>query len=379
MIDQHTHTMLRDKPPAIDGQRDGDRAMHGSNLIHDTAPLETMFALSVALGRDDYAHAANRYLHRFATHCIETVSGLFPWGEHAYWHLVEDRVGNGYVDSAGRTHPPIHDHLRQAPLWLWRRLDAINPDCVQRFAHGLDNHWTEGEPREYIRHAIIDARRHHPRGARSCDFPRHGGFYIFDWAFAYTRSEDPALAEQMRAMLDYWWRKKHPSGLLGIESRCPADDETDFARSLGVGQTLSLASSLLQAADLLNGILPELVTDMRERAAVYIDGFFSAPHDPAAGRFLILTSVDGKPLKKPEHMAIWGSRYGQWPASYVGLNALCTYRSGRGDSRLLDWAAAVGRSYLTEPMPEGVAFPAMDAGLTVELLDDLYEINDDTA
>ena len=72
-------------------------------------------------------------------------------------------------------------------------------------------------------------------------------------------------------------------------------------------------------------------------------------------------------------MPIWGSKYGLWPASYVALTTLCAYRL-TGDPRLLTWAQAVGRGYLQEAFPVDIAVPAMDAGLGLGLLADLYAI-----
>jgi hypothetical protein len=140
LLDRRTGDMLRQLPASIPGQRNGDRAHLGSNLMHDEATLKTLYAVAVARNRPDYAAAGDAYLRRFATHCTATATGLFPWGEHSYWHLVEDRVGNSYVD-AGLNYPATHDHLRQAPLWLWNKLWEVHPACVERFAEGLDFHW----------------------------------------------------------------------------------------------------------------------------------------------------------------------------------------------------------------------------------------------
>ncbi|MHB9108538.1 MAG: hypothetical protein ACYDCO_15890 [Armatimonadota bacterium] len=49
LIDRERHVMLGDLPPGIPGQRVGDRAHRGSNLIHDEATLKTLYALAVAL------------------------------------------------------------------------------------------------------------------------------------------------------------------------------------------------------------------------------------------------------------------------------------------------------------------------------------------
>ena len=371
LLDRQSNQMPVELPEAIPGQRQGDRSHPGSNLIHDEAALMTMYALSQALGRSDYAGAADRYLERFATHCTHTETGLFPWGEHAFWHLGEDRVGSGReLSEPGASGDAIHDHLRQAPLWLWEKLQAFSPECVQRFAEGLDGHWTEGEPLEYIRHAHIERQQHHGRGARSCDFPRHGGFYILDWAFAHQQSGRDEFLEQIRTMVDYWWPRRDGRNLLLIESRSPEDQERFFNIN-APGQTLSLAASLLESAPLLEEREPELGATMRERALAYIDGFLAAPHDPDQGIFAILSRRDDNAVAQA--MPIWGSVYGVWPASYVALTALCAFRL-TGDARLRDWAAAVGEWYAKEEMPEDVAVPAMDAGLGLGLLADLYDV-----
>ena len=45
LLDLETHEMLRELPPPIEGQRMGDRAFLGSNLMHDQHVLKTMYAL----------------------------------------------------------------------------------------------------------------------------------------------------------------------------------------------------------------------------------------------------------------------------------------------------------------------------------------------
>lgn len=378
LLDRKTGVMLTALPPAIPGQRDWDRAHLGSNLIHDEATLKTLYALAGAFDRPDYAAAADAYLQRFASQCTETATGLFPWGEHSFWHLVEDRVGNSYALTAERpmTGSAIHDHLRQAPLWLWEKLWQFNPRCVERFAEGLDYHWQEGKREEYIRHASIEQRMHPTPYGRSCDFPRHGGFYILDWAYAWLKTGRGDFLDQVRTMLDYWWDKRDDRGLLLIESRCPSGNNPDFHNINAPGQTLSLAASLLETADLLAAQAPELAATMRARAAVYINGFFAAPHDLAKGVYAILSRRDDNTVT--EAMPVWGSVYGVWPASYVAITCLCAYRMTR-DARLLEWAAAVGRGYLSQPFPTGVAVPAMDAGLGLGLLADLYDTIGDSA
>jgi hypothetical protein len=72
-------------------------------------------------------------------------------------------------------------------------------------------------------------------------------------------------------------------------------------------------------------------------------------------------------------MTIWGSSYGKSPASYTALLCLCAYRL-TADARFLEWASYAGRSYLTVPFPSGLSVPAMDAGMGLALLADLYDL-----
>jgi hypothetical protein len=253
---------------------------------------------------------------------------------------------------------------------LWEKLWQFNPRCVERFAEGLDYHWQEGRHDEYIRHATIEVRAHPKPYTRACDFPRHSGFYIYDWAFAWTRTKRRDILPQLRDMTDYWWNRKDRRGLLLIESRS-AETDVRFSRINAPGQTLSLAASLLESADLLEADNPELARTMRERATVYIDGFLAAPHQTQDNVFVNLCRRDDN--RATETMPVWGSVYGQWPASYVALVCLCTYRFTR-DERLLNWAEAVGGAVTSEPFPVDVAVPAMDAGLSLGLLADLYDM-----
>jgi hypothetical protein len=374
IVDLSTNQMMMTMPQGIAGQRDGDRSHLGCNLIHDQAALKTLYGLAKTLERPDYALAADRYIKRFATHCTDTPTGIFPWGEHAYWHLAEDRVGDSYqLRNDGRQSQTTHDHLRQAPLWLWEKIWAYHPKAVEQFAEGINGHWTEGEPLEYIRHAYIMEKRSYVRGKRSCDFPRHGGFYIFDWAFAYVQTGREDFVEQIHRMLDYWWHRKDALGLLLIESRCPEDDE-NFYQVNAPGQTLSLGVSLLESANLLEERLPDLAQTMRERAAVYIQGFFQAPHQLSEHVYVLSCKRGTNEIKQT--MPIWGSKYGVWPASYMALTCLCAYRLTQ-DERLLNWAASVGEGYVSEVFPQDIQAPAMDAGLGIGVLADLYDITGD--
>ena len=371
ILHPQTGEMLTEKPTKIPGQRDGDRAHFGSNLIHDEPLLATMNALAETESKPEYVEAVDRYLARFAQNCTNTTTGLFPWGEHSFWQLIEERVGCSRNPAGGAA---IHDHLRKVPLWIWQKLNTFNPACVQSFADGLDYHWTEGDGLEYIRHANIDTRKHLDRGGRACDFPRHSGFYIFDLAFAYTQDQRPETLQQIQNYTDYWWEKRDDRGLLRIESRSPKEDERFFENNAPT-QTFSLGMSLLESAALIESLLPELADQMRQYGLVYIDGFLAAPHNLETREFISLCQC--KTNRIVERMSVWGSVYGAGTSCSTGVLCLAGWRLTQNE-KLMEYARAVGRTYLDEEFPvdrvqtEAFKIPASDAGLTLELFADLY-------
>jgi len=377
ILDPQTGDMLTEKPTKIPGQRDGDRAHLGSNLIHDEPLLATMNALAESQSKPEYSEAVDRYLKHFAENCTHTATGLFPWGEHAFWQLIEERVGCSRNPEGGSA---IHDHLRKVPLWIWQKLNTFNPTCVQRFADGLDYHWTEGDGLEYIRHANIDTKAHLARGARACDFPRHSGFYIFDLAFAYTQDQRPETLQQIQNYTHYWWEKRDARGLLRIESRSPKKDERFFEKNAPT-QTFSLGMSLLESAALIESLLPELADQMRQYGSVYIDGFLSAPHNFETREFVSLCECETHRIF--ERMSTWGSVYGAGTVCSTAVLCLGGWRLTQNE-KLMEWARVVGNTYLAEKFPidrvhtEGFKIPASDAGLTLALFADLYDITSES-
>lgn len=397
IVDLDTLTIPEKLPPNIPGQRNEDRAFPGSNLMHDKYVLNAMYGLSQA-GYRHYAKWADRYIQRFAVHCTNTTTGLFPWGEHAFWDIKRDCIGNSFpLAYDWWTEPAIHDHLSATPFWLWQKLWEYNPVCVERFAEGLDYHWREGEPLEYCRHAHIEIHKRPPREARSCDFPRHGGFYVMDWSFAYAKTARPDFLAQIHKMLDYWWEKRdRKTGLLPLESKTPPDNTAIYGLS-SPGQAMSLAMSLFETADFLDdyaedkGIEPgslsspaventghsfretikDLSTKMRERAEVYASSFLTLPHDLENDVWVDSTRLDTGEIAST--MRCWGSVYGSGTAA--GAARLCVgfYRM-TGNENFFQFARSVGRRYLREPLPQGTTVPISDAASVLLLLEDLYEI-----
>lgn len=197
-----------------------------------------------------------------------------------------------------------------------------------------------------------------------------------DLAFAWTQDQRQKTRQQIQNYTDYWWEKRDTRGLLRIESRSPKAAERFFEMNAPT-QTFSLGISLLESAALIASLLPELADQMRQYGSVYIDGFLAAPHNLETREFISLCECETDRIV--ERMSAWGSVYGAGTSCGTGVLCLGGWRLTQNE-RLMALARAIGETYLDEKFPvdrvqtEGFKIPASDAGLTLALFADLYDI-----
>jgi hypothetical protein len=366
ILDRSSGEMPFTCPPPITGQRECDRSFPGSNLSHDHVVLRLLLDLDPHVPGKGYAAAARRYLDRFATHCTTLPTGFFPWGEHLFWNLAEDRVGSGYALARVNT-MATHDHLLQAPVWLWEELWARNPAAVERFGSALDRHFldVDGVP-EFNRHAnAFDSRPKRNRGARSCDFPRHTGFYALDWAWLLTRTTSAETERRLRRALDYWWDRRQPGRPLRLETR----SGPNASQAVG-SQTLSLGVSLLETAAVLAATHGELSALAHDRGQTYVRMFLDLPHDLADGRFINqVSAASGEPTGD---FVAWGSSYGDGvQVATYGLLALAADRLAP-NADLPRFAGAVAEHLAATLAQAPTELPVRDAGQYLALLTELH-------
>ncbi len=373
-------------------------------MMHDMPALGLMYELVRVTGERKYKEGADRYFAGFAKRA-GTASGLFPWGEHSYLDLDTGGIGDAYLYAVyswkrtkwwdGEMRPAWHDHLRLAPPWFWEKLKGFAPELVQRFADGLDRHWLTDERKYYMRHAGIDRvmRHGYRKGDRYCDFPRHSGHYLVDLACAYMQEPRRETLEQIWRYADHWW-KRFDAGEFGERECLPLESTGLKDRShpghhhRNPGQTLSLAVSLLDAADEIRGAEARCADELEKRGRAYLEVYLEAPHKPEEGVFVAAYSrVDRSVV---ERLPLYGSVYGLHPVAAAALLYCAVYRRC-GDERFLRWAEIAARGAMKAALevrnPGGEIVhtgmtcnpetaPALDAGMLLELLCDLYEITD---
>ncbi|GDY12726.1 hypothetical protein LBMAG53_16040 [Planctomycetota bacterium] len=373
LVDLDKPAMLYGIPPCVGGQRSTERSPFGVNLIHDQTTLRLAYELGQLCDQPDLIRGADAYLSYFARYCTNTPTGLFPWGEHAFWDLVHRRPG------ASHWHVPwlqdrfvVYDHQCQVPGWLWDKLWQFNPECVIRHAEGLDWHWQvlpgpDGK-RTFCRHAFVVERQvYGPNGGDDTnigyDFPRHAGFFLVDLAHVYRHTRRDDMRARFVEWAEYHWQRRDRNGLLWMLGH------------LDPCCTLSLGVSLLDATELIKEADPALAALWRERAERYLDAFLTGSHDPAAGRVTCDFSDDPTKMEAsrlPVLVPRWtGNAFG--PAATIGLLCFAAWRhTGRADLRR--FALDLAQHYAGLDLPEANSLPARDVAQALLLFADAFEL-----
>ncbi len=347
--------------PPIVGQRQGDRALYGGNLQHDLMLLQACYPLSEMTGEPKYGQAADAYLRFFLANCTKTPTGLWPWGEHAHWDF--------YREAPGHT---THEYLGAAPLSFWQRAQAMDPGAVRREADGLLQHVVNLDTFDFNRHADTAQPLAVPRpaGMVFLDFPRHGGSYIFLWAFEYAQSGDRKYLTWCDQMMAKHQRNADQhSGLI--------PNVTSSLSNHGVGQQLSLACYMLEAAPLLGDT--ETARNCAKWGREYLEAVMRLPHLPAEGRLVTSCATAGPTKERPAKLQTPGldSLYGG--GDYLGDAGRLLAQAYRlsGDRRCLDLAAGIARYYAEADLKPDSDTRARVFGCTCGLMLDIYELTGD--
>jgi len=201
-LDRRTLAPLKVRPAPPGGIRRGDRPgrpwveMNGANPMLDQNLLRVFYTLSEITGDARYARVADEELTWFFNHTMAPKTSLLPWGEHLSWDVVLDVPISGGEEI-------MHEYAR--PWVLWERCFAIVPEASVKFAlgvweHQIANHQTGGFDRHapYFEHGPVDGK----------DFPRHAGFYIGTWCYAWKHSTNEVFLRAIETLLARFERKR---------------------------------------------------------------------------------------------------------------------------------------------------------------------------
>lgn len=319
-----TTLRLPETLPDIEGVRAHDRSYRGGNPMHDLCLYLLLYDLTEVTGDAKYAREADAALEWFFHHAQSPATGLFAWGEHLYWDFVNDTVGGN----------DIHEFYRP---WLpAARSYALAPGPMEAYARGLWFHQIGDHERGYFsRHA----RWSEHRPATGNEFPRHGGFYIAQWADAYAHSGRYLFLAAIEALLDYFESARHPE-TGAIPAVQPGADR---------GNIVWTTSNVSLAIDLWEGAakVPEPLAERMRASALANDAhFLRLEHDlgPAGRGFVATASRDEfRAPSKGAFCPTWASGYGD--RTNAGTAMMCYERHLQGGNdgyrRLILEAAAL--------------------------------------
>jgi len=321
--------------PPIEGQRPADRAAFGGNLQHDLMLLLACEPLSELTGDDRYRDAARDYLRFFLDTCTHTATGLWPWGEHAHWDFFQDAVGHN-----------THEYLGAPPLRFWEWAWELNSEAVLREADGLINHIYVTDSFAYSRHADVSRPLPEPRAMDGyLDFPRHGGFYIQVWAFAYNRTGDAKYLDWIERMMDHHVATRDPQSHL-----LPATTTTSAQVATPASQ-LSLAISMLESVPLLGET--DTARRCHDLGLEHLQAVAALPHQPEQGRYISSCAVTGPGAEDSMGWTpAFSANYGGGFACADALLWTQAYRLTE-EERYLDLARPMAQWYAdTQELPE---------------------------
>jgi hypothetical protein len=249
---------VRPAPPG--GIRRGDRpgrawsAMNGANPHLDQNLLRILYTLAEITGDSRYAKVADEELTWFLNNTMSPKTSLLPWGEHLSWDVMLDIAISGGDEA-------MHEFAR--PWVLWERCFALAPGPCAKFALGLWEHQianqkTGGFDRHapYFEHGPVDGK----------DFPRHAGFYIGTWCYAWKYTTNEVFLRAIETLVSRFERKRVQKDGSLAATIGPLDCELAAAMVPG-----SLASRLRAFAAKEDELLvPELQKQLRGATNIYV-------------------------------------------------------------------------------------------------------------
>lgn len=320
-------------PPLPIGVRPTDRSPMGCNLEHDIMLIKTMCELSKITGDLRYEEHVDKYLRFFLENCISPVTGLPASGEHICWDFIHEQAfGN------------IHECYRMNALW--DKLYSINPFKAEIIA---DAKWTSQINNKKIGNYSRHASFHNHHTQDNAAYPRHAGFYIWDYANAYAQTRDPKYIKRIEVL---------------IESRTGIKPETysvlinpgEFVLADGLDPTLRLllwdaAGLVPERTEIWREIVKQLDNKMMEKEIENLpsaDDAVSPTNTNNNDRIQLVKG--GKRTISQNLPVIWRASYGSSGISGEGLLYLTRYYQTL-DENYLNMAITIAKRYVESGIP----------------------------
>ena len=342
-LDRSTLSMLQieGKPERMQGIRNGDRALKGSNPMHDQDLYQVLYALTEITGDKRYAKEADKALKWFFENCQSPTTNLLTWGEHISWGFETETL----------SYPRGDNHEFYGAWVLWPRSFELAPQACERYALGLWEHQIDDhETGDFSRHA---SWKEHRTGIHN-GYPRHGGFYIAAWGYAYQRTKNPVFLKAIETLVDHYNNNSSP-----YTGAIPCSTNPGRITIMWPESNLSLAVDLWDVAE---KVPPRLGEKMRARAQKTDEIYLSLKHEfgPEGRGFVAGANVHT--LERLTEGAwtdtdVWAMAYGKGTDADVAMLCHLRYNQVKYDGYKKLVLAAANRYLTSEPNLDGVLYP----------------------
>ncbi|HYE17284.1 MAG TPA: hypothetical protein VEA69_02510 [Tepidisphaeraceae bacterium] len=261
----------------------------GSNLYWDQSTLVAALEISRLTADTKYKAAVDRYLADFFAQCVSKETGLFYWGNHAYYDVFADKP----VQFEGGYHE-IRPHT---PAWdvLWAADPAKTERAIRAIAAG---HVKDPKTGLFCRHAAPDGKK---TGAAK-PFLEAGGPIVQSlcWLASKKPGGDADLVDLAVRVAKYSFdRRGETTGLLRNQ---PVDKRWDYFAATTESGVWAVA--LLRAADLSGR------AELRDMARAAVAAYLKYGWDDAAGLYFGQLDIDaGQPKTPPAKREYMPARY----------------------------------------------------------------------
>ena len=177
--------------------------LYGADPFEDRELYYTLFELSRITGDSKYRDAASAAI-RWWFRNTQGPSGLYPWGEHLGWDLVNDAPTyfagpSEHLYRANqhevRDFVPFIEYLIALPATTKGGLTPL-----ERYAFGIwEQHFWDKEKAYFDRHGDYTGNE---QASGLGAFPAHLAFYLRVWTAAYLGAHDDQVRERLAGILD---------------------------------------------------------------------------------------------------------------------------------------------------------------------------------
>jgi len=284
-VDIHRGGLPETADPAVKRTYRQIHSPRGSNLYWDQPAVVAARHVSRLSGDPRPAAAAERYVRDFLARCVSDRNGLFLWGNHIYYDVVEDRI----VKFSGG-----HHEVRPLPC-AWDLFWAADPVATERCIRAIGlQHVKDPATGLFCRHADVKAVAPPSGGdASTHPFLEAGGVIVesLAWLHRRTGGADRDLADLALRVARFSYDQR--GGRTGLIRNQPGPERRwdYFASTTEAGLW---AGCLLRAAERMGD------TAYRTMARGAVAAWLTYGFDPVSRRFHGQLNVEDGTPRKPE-------------------------------------------------------------------------------